>query len=75
MQHIFVVCAQHLNSNNLIMVASIIQNLNTEGDTMSQEETTNQLKEMRQAMDELNIKMTESLQMMLIWLYQHGENL
>ena len=57
------------------MVASIIQNLNTEGDTMSQEETTNQLKEMRQAMDELNIKMTESLQMMLIWLYQHGENL
>ena len=68
MQHIFAVCAQHLNPNDLMMVASIIQNLDTEGDTMSQEETTNQLKEMRQAMDELNIKMSESLQMMLIWL-------
>ena len=68
MQHIFAVCAQHLNPNDLMMVASIIQNLNTEGDTMNQEETTNQLKEMRQAMDELNIKMNESLQMMLIWL-------
>ena len=68
MQHIFAVCAQHLNPNDLMMVAEIIQKLNTEGDTMNQEETTNQLKEMRQAMDELNIKMSESLQMMLIWL-------
>jgi hypothetical protein len=68
MQHIFAVCAQHLNPNDLMMVAGIIQNLNKEGDTMNQEETTNQLKEMRLAMDELNIKMTESLQMMLIWL-------
>ncbi|MBO6032187.1 MAG: hypothetical protein J6Q22_12170 [Prevotella sp.] len=68
MQHIFAVCAQHLNPNDLMMVAEIIQKLNTEGDTMNQEETTNQLKEMRQAMDELNVKMSESLQMMLIWL-------
>ena len=67
-QHIFAVCAQHLNPNDLMMMASIIQNLNSEGNTMSQEETTNQLMEMRQAMDELNIKMNESLQMMLIWL-------
>jgi hypothetical protein len=67
-EHIFAVCAQHLNPNDLMMVASIIQKLNSEGNTMSQEETTNQLKEMRQTIDELNIKMGESLQMMLIWL-------
>ena len=67
-EHIIAVCAQHLDPKDLMMVASIIQDLNTEGDAESQEETTNQLKEMRQAMDELSSKMDESLQMMLIWL-------
>ena len=66
MQHIFAICAQHLKPEDLMMVASIIQNLNTEAD--DQEETLNHLKEMRETMDGLAEKMGESLQMMLIWL-------
>ena len=68
LEHILSVCAQHLQPNDLMMVASVIQNIKAEGDDTDDEETTDQLKEMRQAMDELNIKMSESLQMMLMWL-------
>ena len=68
LQHIFAVCAQHLNPSDLMMVATIIQNMNTEGDTKDQEETTQQLMQMRQAMDALATQMSGSLQMMLIWL-------
>ncbi len=66
LQHIFAVCAQYLNPDDLMMVASIIQTLNTEGH--HPEEVTDHLKDMRQAMDGLAVKMGESLQMMLIWL-------
>ena len=66
LQHIFAVCAQYLNPDDLMMVASIIQTLNTEGN--HPEEVTDHLKDMRQAMDGLAVKMGESLQMMLIWL-------
>lgn len=68
LEHILSVCAQHLQPNDLMMVASVIQNIKADGDDTDDEETTNQLKEIRQAMDELNIKMSESLQMMLMWL-------
>ena len=68
LEHILSVCAQHLQPNDLMMVASVIQNIKAEGDDTDDEETTDQLKAMRQAMDELNIKMSESLQMMLMWL-------
>ena len=66
MQHIFAICAQHLKPEDLMMVASIIQNLNTEAD--DQEETLKHLTDMRETMDGLAEKMGESLQMMLIWL-------
>ena len=66
LQHVFAVCAQYLNGDDLMMVASIIQTLNTEGH--HPEEVTDHLKDMRQAMDGLAVKMGESLQMMLIWL-------
>ena len=66
MQHVFAVCAQHLNPNDLMMVASIIQNMNTEGD--NPEEVVGHLKDMRQAMDELSTKMSDSQQMMVVWL-------
>ena len=66
MQHIFAVCAQFLNPDDLMMVASIIQNVNTEND--NPEEVIGHLKTMRQVMEELATKMSESLQMMLIWL-------
>ena len=66
MQHILSVCAQHLKPEDLMMVMSVIQNMNSVSD--NQEDAVRQITEMRQAMDELNNKMSESLQMMLIWL-------
>lgn len=68
MQHIFAICAQHLKPTDLMMLASIIQELNTEGNAMDHEETIQHLKQMRQAMDTLAMQMNENLQMMLIWL-------
>ena len=68
MQQIFAICAQHLKPTDLMMFASIIQELNTEGNAMDHEETIQHLKQMRQAMDTLATQMNENLQMMLIWL-------
>jgi hypothetical protein len=68
MQQIFAICAQHLKSTDLMMFASIIQELNTEGNAMEHEETIQHLKKMLQAMDTLATQMNENLQMMLIWL-------
>ena len=65
-QTVFAVCAQHLKPDDLMMVASVIQNLNTEDD--NPEKVTGHLKDMRQAMEELAAKMNESQQMMLMWL-------
>ena len=67
-QHIFAVCAQHLNPNDLMMVASVVQSLNTDDEMMSQEEITAHLMKMRQAMDGLADKMGENLQYTMIWL-------
>ncbi len=66
MQHVLSVCAQHLKPEDLMMVMSVIQNMNSASD--NQEDAVRQITDMRQAMDELNNKMSESLQMMLIWL-------
>ena len=66
MQHILSVCAQHLKPEDLMMVMSVIQNMNSASD--NQEDAVRQITDMRQAMEELNNKMSESLQMMLIWL-------
>ena len=66
MQHILSVCVQHLKPEDLMMVMSVIQNMNSVSD--NQEDAVRQITDMRQAMDELNNKMSESLQMMLIWL-------
>lgn len=67
LQYTFSIFAQYLQPNDLMMVASVIQNINAEA-PMSQEETADQLKLIRQAMDGLAEKMNESLQLMLIWL-------
>ena len=66
MQHVLSVCAQHLKPEDLMMVMSVIQNMNSASD--NQEDAVRQITDMRQEMEELNNKMSESLQMMLIWL-------
>ena len=63
-EHILAVCAKYLNPEDLMMVVSIIQNLNTEGD--NPEEVMGRVKDMQQAMDNLATKMSESLGMMLV---------
>ena len=67
-QHIFALCAQYLKPDDLMMVAQVIQNINAEGNTLSQEEITGHLQSMRQIMDELSGKMAESRLKMLIML-------
>ena len=68
MQYIFSVCAQHLNPEDLMMVAQIIQNINKESDAENQEEIISQIQNMRQAMETLDSQMSERLPMMLIEL-------
>ena len=65
-EYILAVCAPYLNPEDLMMMVSIIQNMNTEGN--NPEEVIGRMKDMRQVMDNLDTKMNESLQMMLIWL-------
>ena len=67
-QYIFSVCAQHLNPEDLMMVAQVIQNVNTEGDAEDQEEITGHIQNMRQVMETLDSQMRDSLQMMLMEL-------
>lgn len=68
LEHIFAACAQHLKPEDLMMVATIIQKMKAEGDTMSQEEVASHLNNMRHTMDHLSSTMSGSLQMMLMWL-------
>ena len=67
-QYIFSVCAQHLKPEDLMMVAQVIQNVNTEGDAEDQEEITGHIQNMRQVMETLDSQMGGSLQMMLMEL-------
>ena len=67
-QYIFSVCAQHLKPEDLMMVAQVIQNINTEDDAKDQEEIISRIQDMRQAMETLDSQMSESLQMMLVAL-------
>ena len=67
-QHIFAAFAQHLQPNDLMMVAQVIQNMGAGGNDEGQEDIMNHLMKMRQTMDDLSGSMGKSLQMMLVWL-------
>ena len=67
-QYIFSVCAQHLKPEDLMMVAQVIPNINTEGDAEDLEEITGHIQNMRQVMETLDSQMRDSLQMMLMEL-------
>ena len=67
-QNLFSVFAQHLNPEDLMMMAQIIQKINAEGSTMSQDEVNGYLQNMRQAQEDLLGKMAEGSQMLLIML-------
>ena len=65
-EQFFAICAKHLKPDDLMMLASVIQNLKTED--YNQEEISRRVSDMRQRMDDLNRLMSDNLQMMLIWL-------
>lgn len=65
-EQFFAICAKHLKPDDLMMLASVIQNLKTEDD--NQEEISRRVSDMRQRMDDLNRLMSDNLQTMLIWL-------
>ena len=67
-KHIFAACAQYMNPDDLAMLFNVIQNMHSEDQAKNQERVVGYIQDMRQSMDELNSKMGESLQMMLIWL-------
>ena len=60
MQHVFALFAQYLKPEDLMMVASLIQEINAESDADDQEEIVGHVMAMRQAMDDLASKMDES---------------
>ena len=66
MNHLLPVLAQYMNSDDLMMMVQIFQQKIIVGD--DKEKIDNHLQMMRQSMDELAGKMSESLQMMVIWL-------
>ena len=68
LQHIFGICAQHLTPDDLMMLASIIQQMNAAGQSVKPEESVDVMNEMRQTLDSLDKQMSENRQLMVKWL-------
>ena len=68
LNHVFALFAQYLKPEDLMMVASMIQEINAESGVDDQEEVIGRVKEMRQAMDALAGQMGENGLNLLICL-------
>lgn len=68
MQHVFALFAQYLKPEDLMMVASLIQEINAESNAGDQEEIVGHVMAMQQAMDDLASKMGEGRQHLLVCL-------
>ncbi|MBO4720014.1 MAG: hypothetical protein J5658_09085 [Prevotella sp.] len=68
MQQVFALFAQYLQPEDLMMVASLIQEISAENDAGDQEETIGRVKDVRQAMDTLAGQMGENWLNLLICL-------
>ena len=66
MQYFFGVCAKYLDSNELMMMAQAIQEINNESDEVDQEEIISHIQNMRQTIEALDRQMSEGLQKLLI---------
>ena len=66
--HVFALCSQYLDPEDIMMVASMIREIKTNDSTDDKDETLGYVVEMRQAMDALSGKMVESRQHLLICL-------
>ena len=68
MDYIFSICARYMDSDNLMKIIPIIQEIKEEGNTDNKEEITSQIQNMRQTMETLDSQMNESLLAMMIEL-------
>ena len=68
MDYIFSICARYMDSDNLMKIIPIIQEIKEEGNTDNNEEITSQIQNMRQTMETLDSQMNESLLAMMIEL-------
>lgn len=65
-KYVISACAEYLNVEDLMMIVGAFQK--PAGSDTNQEETTDDLKAMCQAMDDLAQKMDENMPLMLVWL-------
>ena len=68
MDYIFSICARYMDSDNLMKIIPIIQEIKEEGNTDNKEEIISQIQNMRQTMETLDSQMNESLLAMMIEL-------
>ncbi len=66
MNQILLFCAQYMKPEDLIMMASMVQELNIEPG--NPEDVSNEVKSMRKTMDHLTVTMAESQPTILLWL-------
>ncbi|MBR1541125.1 MAG: hypothetical protein IJ628_00750 [Bacteroidaceae bacterium] len=67
-QQLLTFCAQYLRQDDLMMVLSVLQQINTEANEDNRHEANDLIMQMRQSMEELGGKMKELLQPMAIGL-------
>ena len=68
-QHIVSALAQHMKPDELLTMLQVVQTTDIDSEIQKMDETTNLVQDMRQVMETLDSKMSESLQMMLLELF------
>lgn len=68
-QHIVGSLAQHMKPEELLTMLQVVQTTDIDSEIQKMDETTNLVQDMRQVMETLDSKMSESLQMMLLELF------
>lgn len=68
-QHIVSALAQHMKPDELLTMLQVVQTTDIDSEIQKMDETTNLVEDMRQVMETLDSRMSESLQMMLLELF------
>lgn len=68
-QHIVSALAQHMKPDELLTMLQVVQTTDIDSEIQKMDETTNLVQDMRQVMETLDCRMSESLQMMLLELF------
>ncbi|UKK58776.1 hypothetical protein L6470_10405 [Prevotella communis] len=68
-QHIVSALAQHMKPDELLTMLQVVQTTDIDSEIQKMDKTTNLVQDMRQVMETLDSRMSESLQMMLLELF------